>query len=314
MPTADADPLKTTEKRDAPDITVARGDAETAVRAAVDMLGGMKAFVRKGARVVIKPNMSFASGPESAANTHPEVDRTIAAMCREAGAGRVLVLDNPLSPAEQCLEASGIRAACADIDRDMVHTVSSRRRFAEVAIENAEALKGTDVMREVLASDVLIAAPVAKSHSGAGVSLSMKGMMGLIYNRRIMHRLDLHTCENICPQEAIRFSTESRGAEMPVSHERRRLLISGLAGAGTAAIGLTGLMAIPSGAFLPIAYVENVLILMRQILGIRSNRYGKQFDPIPRCVGSNWTFYTLCSGLQPWPGKGEPENGEHKGQ
>ena len=40
---------------------------------------------------------------------------------------------------------------------------------------------------------MLIAAPVAKSHSGAGVSLSMKGMMGLVYNRMIFHRRDLHT-------------------------------------------------------------------------------------------------------------------------
>jgi uncharacterized protein (DUF362 family) len=44
-----------------------------------------------------------------------------------------------------------------------------------------------DIMREVLKSDVLIAAPVAKSHSSTGVSLSMKGMMGLVYNRRDMH-------------------------------------------------------------------------------------------------------------------------------
>jgi uncharacterized protein (DUF362 family) len=49
-------------------------------------------------------------------------------------------------------------------------------------------------MKEVLKSDVLIAAPVAKSHSSTGVSLSMKGMMGLVYNRRVMHwRYDLHT-------------------------------------------------------------------------------------------------------------------------
>ena len=176
-----------------PDIAVVKGDAEAAVRAAVDMLGGMKAFVKNGDRVVIKPNMSFASGPESAANTHPDVVRTIAAMCKEAGAGRVLVLDNPLSPAEQCLERSGIREACKDIDEDMVYMVTSQRRFTRVDIENAQALSQTQVMREVLASDVLIAAPVAKSHAGAGVSLSMKGMMGLIYNRRQLHRLDLHT-------------------------------------------------------------------------------------------------------------------------
>ncbi len=176
-----------------PDISVTTGDTEAAVRKAVDMLGGMKAFVKSGDRVVIKPNMSFASGPERAANTHPEVVRTIAAMCLEADARRVLVLDNPLAPADQCLEQSGIRDACRDLDQDMVHMVSSSGRFSEVTIKGAQTLSKTDVMREVLNTDVLIAAPVAKSHAGAGVSLSMKGMMGLIYNRRIMHRLDLHS-------------------------------------------------------------------------------------------------------------------------
>ena len=176
-----------------PDITVATGDAEKAVRSAIDMLGGMGAFVKEGDRVVIKPNMSFASGPERAANTHPLVVRTIAAMCREAGASRVLVLDHPLAPAAQCLEMSGIAAACAEIDRDMVHMVSSARQFREVGIKGAHSLNRTSVMREVLASDVLIAAPVAKSHSGSGVSLSMKGMMGLIYDRMVMHRIGLHS-------------------------------------------------------------------------------------------------------------------------
>ncbi len=52
----------------------------------------------------------------------------------------------------------------------------------------------TEVMKEVLKSDVLIAAPVAKSHSATGVSLSMKGMMGLNYDRGVMHRKKhLHT-------------------------------------------------------------------------------------------------------------------------
>ena len=53
-------------------------------------------------------------------------------------------------------------------------------------------------------------------------------------------------CERICPKAAIRFSTGGLSGEMPVSHGRRRLLISGIAGAGTAAVGLTGLMAVPS--------------------------------------------------------------------
>jgi uncharacterized protein (DUF362 family) len=48
-------------------------------------------------------------------------------------------------------------------------------------------------MKDVLDSQVLIAAPVAKSHGSTGVSLSMKGMMGLVWNRSIMHwRHNLH--------------------------------------------------------------------------------------------------------------------------
>lgn len=185
-------PLKAFGAAAVPDLSVVKGDPEAAVRKAVEMLGGMKRFVKAGARVVIKPNMSFPTPPERASNTHPLVVKTIAAMCREAGAARVLVLDNPLAPEEQCLEMSGIAEACKPVDDDMVHTVTDPSRFKEVDIKGAVRLKQTDIMKEVLSSDVLIAAPVAKSHSGAGVSLSMKGMMGLIYDRAVMHRLDLH--------------------------------------------------------------------------------------------------------------------------
>ncbi|MCF8025796.1 MAG: DUF362 domain-containing protein [Desulfobacteraceae bacterium] len=174
------------------DIAVVKGDIEPAVKKAVKMLGGIDRFVKNGSRVVIKPNMSFDSGPERASNTHPAVVKTLAEMCRKAGAGRVLVLDNPLRPAEQCIENSGIGAACSSLEKGMAQTVTDSSRFSEVEISNGKSLKKTEVIKEVLNADVLIAAPVAKSHSGAGVSLSMKGMMGLIYNRRVMHRLDLH--------------------------------------------------------------------------------------------------------------------------
>jgi uncharacterized protein (DUF362 family) len=174
------------------DIAVVNGEIQAAVRKSVEMLGGISKFVKKGDRVVIKPNMSFAVSPERASNTHPLVAKTVAAMCKEAGAARVLVLDNPLAPAEQCLEASGIYAACESLEKDMVHMVSNPGSFKEVGIPNGRTLKTTDVMKEVLSADVLIAAPVAKSHSGAGVSLSMKGMMGLIRDRSTMHRRGLH--------------------------------------------------------------------------------------------------------------------------
>ena len=177
-----------------PDIAVVKGAPAAATRAAVDLLGGMKQFVKPGDRVVIKPNMSFRTPPERASNTHPDVVRELAAMCKEAGAAKILVLDHTLGQAELCLERSGIRKACNPISKKMVFALNDDRFYKATDIPEGKSMTSTDIMKEVLKSDVLIAAPVAKSHSATGVSLSLKGMMGLNYDRGIMHReYDLQT-------------------------------------------------------------------------------------------------------------------------
>ena len=177
---------------DIPDIAVAQGDPGPATRSAVKALGGITAFIKPGDKVVIKPNMSFVHGPEQAANTDPLVVKELVAMCKEAKAARVRVLDHTLRPKELCIE--GVKSVCEPFNEDMVHGISNEHLFKPTPIPKGVSMKQTDVMTEVLKADVLIAAPTAKSHSSAGVSLSMKGMMGLIYDRRIMHRqYDLST-------------------------------------------------------------------------------------------------------------------------
>lgn len=177
---------------DSPDLVVIKGVHGPAVRAAVERLGGMKAFVKPGDKVVIKPNMSFADPPEVATNTHPLVIRELAAMCREAGAAWVRILDHTLQNEERCIE--GVQKVCTVFNEKMVFGLSNPELYQATAIPGAVDMKTTDVVRDVLAADVLIAAPVAKSHSSTGVSLSMKGMMGLVYDRRSMHRThDLST-------------------------------------------------------------------------------------------------------------------------
>ncbi|MCJ7593502.1 MAG: DUF362 domain-containing protein, partial [Desulfobacterales bacterium] len=176
------------------DIVVAHGAPGPAARAALKVLGGMERFVRPGDKVVIKPNMSFPNPPDWATTTHPEVIRALTEMCIKAGAGSVLVLDNPLRNAELCVERSGLKTACGDLPQAQVEGITNRRFFEEVAVPGGKELKAAMIMKAVLESDVLIAAPVAKSHSATGVSLAMKGMMGLIYNRMEFHlNLDLDT-------------------------------------------------------------------------------------------------------------------------
>lgn len=177
-----------------PDIVVVKAKPGAATRAAVEALGGMSAFVKPGQKVVIKPNMSFASGVDSATNTHPEVVRELLAMCTEAKAGSVRVLDHAFQNGLQSLERSGILDACNSIVPGVCHNLTQGRHYQEAALDGAEAMKGNAFMLDVLDADVVIAAPIAKSHGSTGVSLSLKGQMGLVRDRNIMHyQYDLDT-------------------------------------------------------------------------------------------------------------------------
>lgn len=177
-----------------PDVAIASGkDAAAITKAAVDAIGGIKRFVKPGNKVVIKPNMSFSAGPGEGPNTNPVVVAEVARLCSEAGASRIAVLDYVLHAPQDCLTMSRIPQHCAGIPNTSVSVVQGDRMFRDVEVPKGKQLKKMRVVGEVLDSDVLIAVPVGKSHSAAGVSLSMKGMMGLIQDRMIFHtRYDLH--------------------------------------------------------------------------------------------------------------------------
>lgn len=177
-----------------PDIAVVKGSPAAATRAAVELLGGISAFVRPGQKVVIKPNMSFTADVSSAANTHPEVVRELLVMCLEAGAGTVRVLDHAFQSGTLSLEQSGILDACNGVRDGLCQNLTHARFYHETILDGARDMKTNAVMKDILEADVLIAAPVAKTNTSTGVSLSLKGQMGLIFDRNVMHwRYDLDT-------------------------------------------------------------------------------------------------------------------------
>ena len=119
--------------------------------------------------------------------THPLVVATVAQACIEAGAQQVLVLDHTLQRAELCLERTGIRDACKNIPGVHVLALQERKFFREIRIPQGKVLERVEVVKEILDNPVLINIPVAKSHSATGVSLGMKGLMGLIWDRESFH-------------------------------------------------------------------------------------------------------------------------------
>jgi len=169
------------------DLAVISGDPVAATKKALEGVGGISRFVKKGQRVVLKPNMSFARTPDFSATTHPLVVATVAQACVEVGAPQVLVLDHTLHRAELCLERAGIREACKNIPGVHVLALQERKFFREVKVPKGRVLESVEVVKEILDGDILINIPVAKSHSATGVSLGMKGLMGLVWDRESFH-------------------------------------------------------------------------------------------------------------------------------
>jgi len=183
-----AEPKQTT----GPTVAVARGTKSKLVKGALDLLGGMGKFVKPGDKVCIKPNISFAANSECGATTSAGIVKQVVELCLAAGAARVIILDHTIQEAALCVERSGVERAVVDKAKVSLLTLTKERHFAPTAIPQGKGLKSALVAKAVLEADKLINLPTAKSHSATGVSLGMKGLMGLIWNRGALHQMNLH--------------------------------------------------------------------------------------------------------------------------
>jgi uncharacterized protein (DUF362 family) len=170
-----------------PLVSVAKGTPEEIVKKAVDGLGGIQKFVKQGDRVVLKANMGFPNPPEWGTTTHPLIVKATAQLCLDAGAQRVIVADNPLRDGAVCKEKSGIGAALEGMKGVVVALFEDQKFYQDTPIPGGKQLKTTAIAKEVLRANCLINIPTAKSHSATGVSLGIKNLMGLVWDRKFMH-------------------------------------------------------------------------------------------------------------------------------
>ena len=70
-------------------VAVMGGEPEVMLDKALDTLGGIGKYIKKGQKVVIKPNIGWDRPPESGANTNPELVGRMVSRCLEAGAKEV---------------------------------------------------------------------------------------------------------------------------------------------------------------------------------------------------------------------------------
>jgi len=180
-----------TQKTGSPDIALIRGDSPAQItKEAISVLGGMRRFISKGDKVLIKPNIGWDRTPEQAACTNPEVVKALVELCFDAGANEVKVMDNPCNPARRTYVRSGIQKAAESAGAKV--PLPNNHRLKKIPLYG-DSLKEWEVYTDFVETDKIINVPIAKTHSLCRLTLGMKNWLGAIGgNRNQLHQnLDL---------------------------------------------------------------------------------------------------------------------------
>ncbi|MCF8331595.1 MAG: DUF362 domain-containing protein [Bacteroidales bacterium] len=174
-------------------VAVKDGQPDKMFDRAMEAMGGMQKFVKPNQTVVVKPNIGWDVVPEKAANTNPTLVQRIIKHCFDAGAKKVYVFDHTCDNWQKSYKNSGIEKAAKDAGAKVApgHTEGY---YEEVNVPKGKKLTKTKEHELIQESDVFINVPILKNHGSARLTVSMKNLMGIVWDRRFWHRNNLHQC------------------------------------------------------------------------------------------------------------------------
>jgi uncharacterized protein (DUF362 family)/Pyruvate/2-oxoacid:ferredoxin oxidoreductase delta subunit len=145
-----------------------------AVRKLLEPLGGMSAYITRGDRVLLKPNMLSAKSPDMAVTTHPSLVRVVAELVIEAG-GIALIGDSPgLGSFSRVAEKSGIYGAARESGAELVE-------FKEgVEVSGKGTFRSIRLARVYYDADKIINLPKLKTHEMMTLTCAVKNLFGAV--------------------------------------------------------------------------------------------------------------------------------------
>ena len=174
-------------------VAVMGADPEIMFDRAIDAFGGIRRFVKPNQTVVIKPNIGWDQTPERGANTNPLLVKQIVKHCLGAGAKKVYVFDHTADQWRKCYDRSGIKYSVKEAGGVMVPG-NNERHYHPITIPEGKSLKKAYAHELFLEADVFINVPVLKNHIATKLTIGMKNLMGVVWDRGWWHRNDLHQC------------------------------------------------------------------------------------------------------------------------
>ncbi|AFZ25767.1 hypothetical protein Cylst_3638 [Cylindrospermum stagnale PCC 7417] len=140
----------------------------------LEPLGGIGAFVKKGDRVLLKPNLLTSSRPTKECTTRPELVYAIAQMVIEVG-GKPFLGDSPaFGSAKGVATANGYLPLLEELNLPIVEFHGQRYQTVS---DNFNHLL---LCKEAIEADVVINLPKVKSHMQLTLTLGVKNLFGCV--------------------------------------------------------------------------------------------------------------------------------------
>ena len=149
-------------------------ELKASIKYLLEPLGGMKAIVNQGDRVLLKPNLLTGSRPTKECITRPEIVYCVAELVIEAG-GKPFLGDSPaFGSAMGVAKANGYLPLCEKLKLPIVEFKGQRYPTGS---ENFNHLR---LSKEAMNADVVINLPKVKSHVQLTMTLGVKNLFGCV--------------------------------------------------------------------------------------------------------------------------------------
>ena len=143
-------------------------------------LGGMKRFVKKQEKVLLKVNLLSAKEPKKAVTTHPEFVRAVARAVRAAGA-EPFIGDSPAGLfSRRNLNKTYARSGLKNLAGEEQIPLNFDTGVSKMDIAQGKRLQRSPICDYALKADKIIALPKLKTHSFQYLTLACKIMYGVV--------------------------------------------------------------------------------------------------------------------------------------
>lgn len=146
----------------------------------LELIGGLKSYIKPKSKVLIKPNLLMKKTPEEATTTHPMVVKVICEKLLELNC-EIVIADSPGGPYTQTslkgiYKSSGMEDVANELGIKLNYDIS------DVKVENhdAHALKYMDIITPIKEVDYIINICKLKTHGMATFTGGVKNLYGCI--------------------------------------------------------------------------------------------------------------------------------------